>query len=131
MIFLVFIITIFYFAFLFFYFFSLIPFPFYCGSSLWRFSMQSFSVQFNLRCLFDWMIGVDNGNIGFLLLIAILFPFIYWIAGIESNLMNFTLLFLFLFFLLVISFLLVSLLLFFVFYECLIILHFSWSSCIR
>ena len=92
-----------------FYFFSLIPFPFYCGS-LWRSSI-------------NW-VGVDNGNIGFLLLIAILFPLIYWIARIESKTMNFTLLFLLLFFLLVISFLLLSLLLFFIFYECLIILLF-------
>lgn len=71
-----------------------------------------------------YCVGLDNGNIGFLLLIIILFPLIYWIAKIESNTMNFTLLFFILFILLVISFLLISLLLFFIFYECLIILLF-------
>ena len=108
----------------FFYSFSLIPFPFYCGVS----SVQVFCIRYDLRnyilYLNNTCIGLDNGNIGFLLLIAILFPLIYWIARIESNTMNFTLLFLLLFFLLVISFWLVSLLLFFVFYECLIILLF-------
>lgn len=47
-----------------FYFISLIPFPFYCGVSVAK-------VQSN-TC-----IGLDNGNIGFLLLIGILFPLIY------------------------------------------------------
>lgn len=78
----------------------------------------------SVRSELAYCIGLDNGNIGFLLLIGILFPLIFWIARIESNTMNFTLLFFLLFFLLVISFLLVSLLLFFVFYECLIILLF-------
>ena len=88
------------------YFFSLIPFPFYCGSS------------------FYWIFGFDNGNIGFLWLILVLFPLIYWIAGIESNTMNFSLLIVILFLLLFLCFLLISLLLFFVVYECFIILLF-------
>jgi NADH:ubiquinone oxidoreductase subunit 4 (subunit M) len=70
------------------------------------------------------MIGIDNGNIGFLLLIAILFPLIYWIARIESIMMNYLLLDYMPFLLLVISFLVWSLLLFFIYYECLIILLF-------
>ena len=42
---------------------SLIPYPLYCGSS----------------------IGVDNGNIGFILLSIILFPLIDWIAGFITE----------------------------------------------
>ena len=85
------------------YFFSFIPFPFYCG--------LNYS---------SWFI-VDNGNIGFLLLILLLFPLIYWIAGIESKTMNFSLQFIVLFMVLFMIFLLLSLLIFFIVYESFII----------
>ena len=42
------------------------------------------------------IISVDNGNIGFILLSIILFPFIDWIAGFESKTMNISFPFLFL-----------------------------------
>ena len=84
---------------------SLIPYPLYCGSIL-------------------TIISVDNGNIGFILLSIILFPFIDWIAGFESKTMNISFLLFYLFFGLILCFLLISLLLFFICYECLILLLF-------
>jgi len=59
------------------------------------------------------IISVDNGNIGFILLSIILFPFIDWIAGFESKTMNISFLLFYLFFGLILCFLLISLLLFF------------------
>ena len=86
--------------------FSMIPFSLCCGSSSY------------------WVVGVDNGNIGFLLLILILFPLVYWIAGVESNTMNHISLLFVNFILLLYCFVLAFLLLFFVVYECFMIVLF-------
>ena len=88
-----------------FYWYSWIPYPLYCGSIL-----------SNLV----W----DNGNIGFVLLILILFPLIDWISGFESKTWNFYILFVLLLIGLFFCFLLFSLLLFFIYYESLIVLLF-------
>jgi len=87
------------------YWYSWIPYPLYCGSIL-----------SNLV----W----DNGNIGFVLLILILFPLIDWISGFESKTWNFYILFVLLLIGLFFCFLLFSLLLFFICYESLIVLLF-------
>jgi len=84
---------------------SLIPFPFYSGN--------------NLGCF-----GVDHGNLGFLLLIILLFPVIFFIAGFESNTINFSFLLLLLFFGIFLCFLLLTLLYFFLFHEFLVIILF-------
>ena len=88
-----------------FYWYSWIPYPLYCGSIL-----------SNLV----W----DNGNIGFVLLILILFPLIDWIAGFESKTLNFSFLFILLLIGIFFCFLLLSLLLFFICYALLIVLLF-------
>ena len=56
-----------------FYSFSLIPFPFYCGASVMNLNLNERSERIELA----YCIGLDNGNIGFLLLIGILFPLNY------------------------------------------------------
>ena len=89
-----------------FYTFSLIPFCFCCGSSYY------------------WVVGVDNGNIGYIIIVVILFPLIYWIAGIESNTFNHVLLLNGLFILVMLCFVFIYLLLFFVVYECLVVILF-------
>jgi hypothetical protein len=60
------------------------------------------------------MIGVDNGNVGFLLLMLILFPLIYRVGGFESSMMNFSLMFIVKYGLLMLLLLLLNILLFFV-----------------
>jgi len=64
---------------------------------------------------------LDNGNIGFVLLIVILFPLIDWISGFESKTWNFNFLFLLLLILLFLCLLLFTLLLLLIYYELLII----------
>ena len=85
------------------YWYSWIPYPLYCGIIL-----------FNLV--------LDNGNIGFILLVMLLFPLINWISGFESKTYNFYILFLLLLIGLFFSFQLFSLLFIFIIYESLIIL---------
>lgn len=86
--------------------FSIIPFSFYVGLVIIGF------------------FGIDNRNIGFLLLVLVLFPLIYWISAFESKSINFNSLLITLFILLLSCFLIHSLLLFFLFFEYLIILLF-------
>ena len=84
------------------YWYSWIPYPLYCGSILSN-------------------LVFDNGNIGFVLLILILFPLIDWISGFESKTWNFSILFLFLLIGLFLCLLLFTLLLLLIYYESLII----------
>ena len=67
---------------------------------------------------------IDSNNIGFNILIIILFPIINWIAEFETKSNNYIIIFILLFFLLLLCFLLNSLILFFICYECLIVLLF-------
>ena len=74
---------------------------------------------------FSWInFTIDTSNIGFHLLIIILFPLINWIAEFESKINQYINLFILLFFLLFLCFIFNSLYLFFIYYECLIILLF-------
>jgi len=84
------------------YYISLIPFPFYCGNSINGFS-------------------IDNSNIGFILLILVLFPLIYWISVFESKTINLSLFLFLLFIILLFIILFKSLLWLFFIYEYLII----------
>ena len=70
------------------------------------------------------ILTIDSNNIGFNILIIILFPIINWIAESETKSNNYIIIFILLFFLLLLCFLLNSLILFFICYECLIILSF-------
>lgn len=88
------------------YYLSLMPFPFYCGSSIY------------------WIMGVDNGNISFILLMDVMIPIIFWIAGIESNTMNISIMLIIIIILLCNCFFLWIILEFFVIYECFNILLF-------
>nr|YP_010729733.1 Nad4 [Neorotalia gaimardi]WEF49973.1 Nad4 [Neorotalia gaimardi] len=74
---------------------------------------------------FTWIsLTLDNSNIGFNILIIILFPIINWISESETKSNQYVIIFIPLFILLLLCFLLSSLLLFFICYECLIILSF-------
>nr|YP_010729749.1 Nad4 [Calcarina hispida]WEF49989.1 Nad4 [Calcarina hispida] len=74
---------------------------------------------------FTWIsLTLDNSNIGFIILIIILFPIINWISESETKSYQYVIIFIPLFILLLLSFLLSSLLLFFICYESLIILSF-------
>jgi hypothetical protein len=84
------------------YYISLIPFPFYLGSSINGF-------------------GIDNCNIGFTLLILVLFPLIYRIAGFESKTSSLSFLLISIFFALLLCFLFKSLSRLFLVYEGVII----------
>jgi len=78
-----------------------------------------------LYCGSSWIgLSFDNGNIGFQLLIILLFPLILWIAGFETKSTKLFFLLLLLIFGLFICFTLLSLLLSFICYECLIIILF-------
>ena len=82
---------------------SILNITFYVGSSINGFS-------------------IDNCNIGFILLILLLFPIVYWIAGFESKTSSLSFLLLLLFILLFGSFVFKSIWLLFLVYELIIII---------
>ena len=87
------------------YFFSLMPFPLLSGLSSSCFLL-------------------DNGNQGFIILVLLLYPLIYWIGGIESSSSTLLYFILFSLILVILLFVLVSLWYFFVIFEWLVIILF-------
>ena len=61
--------------------------------------------------------GIDHGNITYLLLVITLFSIVYFIAGFETNTINYSFILYILFILIIIIYLLSLLLYFFVYYE--------------
>ena len=90
-------------------------------SLIYQLSLIPFALYSGYHCS---IFGIDHGNITYLLLCILLFSVIYFVAGFETNTINYTFILYILFIAIVLIYLLSLLLYFFVYYELICIILF-------